>query len=127
MAERVVVDSSVAVKWFLRDELEEDVDLAAEILAAFLAGEILEKEFLKPMVLSQNRLAKDIGVSPRRINEIILGKRRITADTSLRLAKYFNMSPQFWLGLQMDFDLDVESDRLGIRLNSEVGRYSKAK
>ena len=69
------------------------------------------EEFLKPMNLSQNRLANDLGVPPRRINEIVLGKRRITADTALRLAHYFNMSPQFWLGLQMDYDLDVEKDR----------------
>jgi len=89
-------------------------------------GEILLEEFLKPMGLSQNKLATDIGVSPRRINEIVLGKRRVTADTALRLAKYFGMSPQFWLGLQMDYDLDLESDRLGKRLDSEVGRYSQA-
>ena len=89
-------------------------------------GEILDEEFLKPMDLSQTRLADEIAVAPRRINEIVLGKRRVTADTALRLAKYFNMSPQFWLGLQMDYDLDVESDRLGKRLKREVGRYSKA-
>ena len=89
-------------------------------------GEILLEEFLKPMDLSQNKLATDIGVPPRRINEIVLGKRRVTADTALRLAKYFRMSPQFWLGLQMDYDLDLESDRLGDRLDSEVSRYSQA-
>ena len=71
-------------------------------------------------------MANDIGVSARRINEIVRGKRRITAESALRLAKYFNMSPQFWLALQMDYDLDTESDRLGNRLNDEVGRYSKA-
>lgn len=70
-------------------------------------GEILQEEFLKPMNLSQNRLALDIRVPARRINEIVHGKRRITADTALRLAKYFKMSPQFWLGLQMDYDLDT--------------------
>jgi len=63
-------------------------------------GEILSEEFLIPMGLSQNRLAIDIGVPPRRINEIVLGKRRITADTALRLGRYFSMSPQFWLGLR---------------------------
>ena len=73
-------------------------------------GEILVEEFLKPMYLSQNRLAIAIGVAPRRINEIALRKRAITADTALRLAKYFGNSPQFWLGLQMDFDLDVASE-----------------
>jgi addiction module HigA family antidote len=89
-------------------------------------GEILFEEFLKPMGLSQNRLAIDIGVPPRRINEIIHGKRRVTADTALRLGKYFKMSPGFWLGLQMDYELDLEMDRLGDRLNDEVGEYSKA-
>ena len=73
--------------------------------------------------MSQSRLAKDIGVPPRRINEIVLQKRRITADTALRLGKYFKVSPDFWLGLQMDFDLDTEIDRLGDRLDSEVGQY----
>ena len=86
-------------------------------------GEILMEEFLKPMGLSQNRLANDIGVPPRRINEIIHGKRRITADTALRLSHYFKMSPQFWLGLQMDYDLDIEADRLESRLNKEVNVY----
>ena len=89
-------------------------------------GEILLKEFMKPMRLSQNRLARDLGVPPRRINEIVLGKRRITADTALRLGKYFKMSPEFWLGLQMDYELDVESDRLGDRLDDEVSQYQKA-
>ncbi|MCK4304590.1 MAG: HigA family addiction module antidote protein [Candidatus Eisenbacteria sp.] len=89
-------------------------------------GEILLEEFLKPMELSQNQLARDIHVSPRRINEIVLGKRALTADTALRLACYFKMSPKFWLGLQMDYELDVESDRLGNRLEKEVGRYRKA-
>ncbi len=89
-------------------------------------GEILLEEFLKPMELSQNQLARDIHVSPRRINEIVLGKRALTADTALRLACYFKMSPKFWLGIQMDYELDVESDRLGDRLEKEVGRYRKA-
>ncbi len=83
-------------------------------------GEILLEEFLKPMDLSQNRLANDIGVPARRINEIVHGKRRITADTALRLARYFKMSPQFWLGLQMDYDLDIEEDKLAKRINKEV-------
>jgi addiction module HigA family antidote len=89
-------------------------------------GEILLEEFLKPMGLSQNRLARDIGVSPRRINEIVLGKRALTADTALRLARYFKMSAKFWLGLQMDYELDMETDRLGKRLDREVGQYRKA-
>jgi addiction module HigA family antidote len=89
-------------------------------------GEILMEEFLKPMELTQNRLAQELSVPPRRINEIVLGKRGITADTALRLARYFGMSPEFWLGLQMDYELDTEADRLGDRLASEVGRYRKA-
>jgi addiction module HigA family antidote len=86
-------------------------------------GEILMEEFLIPLGLSQNQLANDIGVPPRRINEIVHGKRRITADTALRLAHYFKMSPQFWLGLQMDYDLDIEEDKLSARLNKEVSTY----
>jgi addiction module HigA family antidote len=87
-------------------------------------GEILLEEFLKPMGLSQNKLANDIGVPPRRINEIVHGKRRITADTALRLAHYFKMTPQFWLGLQMDYDLDIEEDKLSKRLKKEVSIYN---
>jgi addiction module HigA family antidote len=83
-------------------------------------GEVLLEEFLKPMNLSQNRLSLEIGVHPRRINEIVLGKRRITADTALRLARYFGTSPQFWMGLQNDYDLDVAADALGNRLEIEV-------
>ena len=89
-------------------------------------GEILLEEFLKPMGLSQNRLALDIRVPARRINEIVLGKRRITADTALRLARYFKMSPQFWLGLQVDFDLHVAEDKLAGRLDKEIQVYSPA-
>ena len=83
-------------------------------------GEVLLEEFLKPMGLSQNRLALDISVPPRRINEIVLGKRSITADTALRLARYFGNSPQFWLGLQRDYDLDIAAETLGERLEREV-------
>ena len=83
-------------------------------------GEVLLEEFLKPMSMSQSRLALDISVHPRRINEIVLGKRSITADTALRLARYFGNSPQFWLGLQMDYDLDVAEDLLGHRLDREI-------
>ncbi len=89
-------------------------------------GEILQEEFLKPMNLSQNRLALDIRVPARRINEIVHGKRRITADTALRLAKYFDMSPQFWLGLQMDYDLDLAEDQIADRLNKEIQTYQPA-
>ena len=87
-------------------------------------GEVLLEEFLKPMNLSQNRVALDIGVPPRRINEIVLGKRAVTADTALRLGRYFRMSPQFWLGLQMDYDLDVTQDALAKRLDREVKTYA---
>jgi len=89
-------------------------------------GEILLEEFLKPMELSQNRVAMDIRVPARRINEIVLQKRRITPDTALRLAKYFHMSAQFWLGLQMDYDLDVAEDKLSKRIEIEVHEYQEA-
>ena len=94
-------------------------------LAPVHPGEVLQEEFLKPMGLSQNRLALQIGVPPRRINEIVLGKRGITADTALRLARYFGTSPQFWLGLQMDYDLDVATDALTERLEREVRTHSE--
>ena len=87
-------------------------------------GEVLMEEFLKPMGLSQNRVALDIGVPAQRINDIVRGKRRITADTALRLARYFGTSPQFWLGLQMDYDLDIAADALADRLEREVKVYA---
>jgi len=83
-------------------------------------GEVLLGEFLKPMNISQNQIGPDLRVSPRRINEIIHGKRSITAGTALRLARHFGNSPQFWLGLQMDYDLDVETDSLSRRIEKEV-------
>ncbi len=83
-------------------------------------GEVLFEEFLKPLNISQNQLGRCLGVSPRRITEIIHGKRSVTADTALRLARYFGNSPQFWLGLQMDYDLDVETDRLSHSIKREV-------
>jgi len=83
-------------------------------------GEILLEEFLIPMELSQNRLARDIGVPPRRINEIVHGKRAVTADTALRLARYFGTSEAFWMGLQADYDLEEARERLGDRLEREV-------
>ena len=89
-------------------------------LAPVHPGEVLLEEFLKPMSLSQNKLALSLGVHPRKINEIVLRKRRVTAETALRLARYFGTSPQFWLGLQADYDLDVASDELGERLDREV-------
>ena len=89
-------------------------------------GDVLLEEFLRPLGLSQNRLALNIGVPARRINEIVLGKRRITAETALRLARYFGTSAQFWLGLQTDYDLDITTDALGERLAQEVKVRSKA-
>jgi antitoxin HigA-1 len=94
--------------------------MAEEKLAPVHPGEVLLEEFLKPLSLSQNRLGLNIGVHPRRINEIVLGKRRVTAETALRLARYFGTTPQFWLGLQADYDLDVAADALGERLDREV-------
>ena len=85
-------------------------------------GEILMEEFLKPIGVSQYRLAKDISVPPRRINEIVHGKRSITADTALRFGLFFGMSPQFWLNLQTRYDLEVTEDSLGNRLEKEVHR-----
>jgi len=87
-------------------------------------GEILMEEFLTPMGLSQYRVAKDIGVPARRINEIVHGKRGISADTSLRLARFFGMSERFWINLQTHYDLEVERDRLADRLDREVIAYS---
>lgn len=89
-------------------------------------GEILLEEFLKPMDISQYRLAKDINVPARRINEIVHGKRAITANTALRLGKYFNMSPQFWINLQSHFDLEVEIGNISDELESEVKVYEAA-
>jgi antitoxin HigA-1 len=97
--------------------------MVSKKIATIHPGEILLEEFLKPMGISQNRLALDIKVPARRINEIVQGKRRITADTALRLAKFFDMSAQFWLGLQMDYDLDIAEDKLAGRLKREVQVY----
>ncbi len=88
-------------------------------------GEILLEEFLKPMEISQYRLAQDINVPARRINEIVLGKRAITADTALRLSEYFGLSEKFWLNLQMRYNLEIEKDRLKDRLKREVKRLQK--
>jgi len=88
-------------------------------------GEVLLEEFLHPMGLSQNKLAVNIGVPARRINEIVLEKRKVTADTALRLGRFFGISSEFWLGLQAQYDLDITSDALGDRLEKEVKEYSK--
>ena len=89
-------------------------------IAPIHPGEVLMEEFLRPMAISQYRLAKDISVAPRRVNEIVHGQRAISADTALRLGRYFGVSPQFWLNLQSHFDLAAAEDRLGNRLAGEV-------
>jgi len=89
-------------------------------------GEILQEEFLKPLGISQYRLAKDTSVPPRRINEIVRGQRSITADTALRLARFFGTSERFWTNLQTRYDLEVEKDRLGTRLDREVHAFRKS-
>ena len=87
-------------------------------------GDVLLEEFLKPMGLNLERLARDIGMPAKHIHEIVSAKRRITANIALRLARYFDMSPQFWLGLQMDHDLDLATDALANRLDGEVKSYA---
>jgi addiction module HigA family antidote len=94
--------------------------MKSKLLANITPGEILEEDFLKPLGLSQYRLAKDIGVPARRINEIVKGERAITADTALRLGRFFKMSAEFWLNLQSHYDLEIEQERLGRRLEREV-------
>jgi addiction module HigA family antidote len=93
-------------------------------MAPIHPGEVLMEDFLAPLGLSQYRLAQDLSVPPRRINEIVHGKRAITADTALRLARYFGTSEQFWLNLQSRYDLEVERDRLGGRLEQEVAVFA---
>ncbi len=91
-----------------------------EKLAPIHPGEILMEEFLKPLGITQYRLAKDINVPARRINEIVQGKRSISADTALRLSRYFNLSERFWLNLQARYDLEIEKDKLNGRIETEV-------
>lgn len=100
--------------------------MVEELLMPVHPGEVLLEEFLKPLGLSQNRLALDMRVPARRINEIVHGRRRVTPDTALRLAKYFDMSAQFWLGLQMDYDLDMAKDELAQKIDNEVRVYTPA-
>jgi antitoxin HigA-1 len=94
--------------------------MKSKLLNDITPGEALQEEFLKPMAITQYRLAKDIGVPPRRINEIVKGRRAITADTALRLGRYFRMSPEFWLNLQSHYDLERQQERLAGRLVDEV-------
>ena len=98
--------------------------MARKMLKPVHPGEVLMEEFLRPLGLSQNRLALAIGVHPRRINEIVLEKRGITADTALRLSRFFGTTAEFWLGLQKDYELDVAVDQLGDRLEREVRTYA---
>ena len=91
-----------------------------KLLANITPGEMLNGEFLKPMGITQYRLAKDIAVSPRRINEIVQGQRAITADTALRLSRYFGMAPEFWLNLQSHYDGEREQEGLAGRIEKEV-------
>ena len=95
----------------------------ANKLSPIHPGEILLEEFLEPMGISQYRLAKDISVPPRRINEIVLGKRAITPDTALRLSLFFGLSERFWMNLQTRYDIELEKDRLEGRLAKEVHAY----
>ena len=99
--------------------------MATKKLVPVHPGEILMEEFLEPMGITQYRLSKDIGVGPRRINEIVHGKRAISPDTALRLARYFGMTETFWLNLQAHYDLEVERDRLGDRLEREVAVHAR--
>jgi addiction module HigA family antidote len=98
----------------------------AELIANPPPGKILQREFLDPMELSQNALARALGVPPRRINEIILGKRAITADTDLRLARYFGLSEGFWLGIQADYDLMERRRQIGEELEKIAPRVTAA-
>jgi len=95
------------------------------IMAPIHPGEILMREFMEPMGITQYRLAKDINVPARRINEIVHAKRSITANTALRLSRYFGTSEQFWMNLQVRYDMELEKDLLGDKLEKEVGIYSR--
>ena len=94
--------------------------MAADYLPPMHPGEILREEFMEPLGLTQNALARALGVSPRRINQIVNEQRAVTADTAVRLARFFDMSPEFWMGLQVDHDLEKVQDELGERLDREV-------
>jgi addiction module HigA family antidote len=101
--------------------------MAARRIHPIHPGRILMKEFLEPLEISQYRISKDISVPPRRINEIVHGKRSITADTALRLSRYFGTSDRFWLNLQMRYDLEMEKDRLKDRLEREVTTFGTSR
>ena len=99
------------------------INFMTKKLKPILPGEILKEEFLKPLGISEYRLAKDISVPPRRINEIVHGKRAITVDTALRFSKFFGTSAKFWINLQTHYDLDVQEDFLADRLKKEVRQW----
>jgi len=105
---------------FLRGDGRLSLSMKSKLLTNIPPGEILQEEFLKPLAITQYRLAKDIGVPPRRINEIVKGCRAITANTALRLGRYFRMAPEFWPNLQSHCDLEQERARLALRLYREV-------
>ena len=100
--------------------------MATEKLPPVHPGEVLLEEFMKPLGLSQYRLSKDIGVHPRRINQIVHGNRAVTAETALRLSRYFGTSERVWMNLQSRYDLEVEKDRLGDRLEKEVRVFAQS-
>jgi len=100
--------------------------MTKKLLEPIHPGEILMEEFLKPMNISQYRIAKDVNVPARKINEIVHGKRSITPDTALRLSRYFGLSERFWINLQARYDLEIEKDRLKNRLDEEVHVYASA-
>ena len=100
--------------------------MSKEKITPIHPGEILKEEFLDEMGITQYKLAKEISVPARRINEIIHGKRAITANTALRLGRYFGISPQFWINLQAHYDLEVEMDKLGPKLENEVKYFAAA-
>ncbi|PKB71019.1 MAG: addiction module antidote protein, HigA family [SAR202 cluster bacterium Io17-Chloro-G6] len=99
--------------------------MTSEKLPPVHPGEILLEEFMRPSEITQYRLSKDIGVHPRRINQIVHGKRAVSADTALRLSRYFGTSERFWMNLQSKYDLEIEKDRLGDRLETEVKELAK--
>ena len=101
--------------------------MAADKISPIHPGEMILKDVLEPLGMSQNQLARALKVSPRRINEIVLGKRRITADTALRLAKYLGTSAQFWMKLQARYDLDVAEDAVGEKIEKEIDPLEKEK
>jgi addiction module HigA family antidote len=108
------------MKWKSWITIKEVTTMRKKMIAPIHPGEILMEEFLKPLGVSQYKLGKDINVPARRINEIVHGKRSITADTALRLSRYFNLSERFWLNLQARYDLEVEKDKLNDRIEAEV-------